>query len=275
MELREWRYINKPAANSNTTSAAGYKKRFEKLIKYHIDHASSELESITRKDIKDYSFRLGEHYNDGHDEFDRDIVVSYDKDSDTFMLRIFVDGKEVDNILRKGYENFVKAIEPYMFLPDGGTPEYDDLLTESLNEWKYANPPKASQPASSTAGGYWKRFNKLIYYHVTHKGRDVDKVVRTKVGKDGFHYTEHHRGGVSGYDYSVVVNINLATDHWTFQTYVDDKPRLGGAGDGYLELLKELRKHLNLPAEGTPDYDSLLTESLSIADEFKLYENLF
>jgi hypothetical protein len=128
MELREWRYMNPPA-----TSPSGYKKRFEKLIKYHIDHASSELESITKKDIKDNGFRLSEHYDNGHHEFDRDIIASYDKASDTFMLRIFIDGKEVDNILRKGYEDFVDAAEDYMFLPDYNTPEYDDLLTESAN----------------------------------------------------------------------------------------------------------------------------------------------
>jgi hypothetical protein len=133
MELREWQYMNKPAGSTaNNSSSSGYKKRFEKLIKYHIDHASSELESITKKDIKEDSFRLSEHYDNGHHEFDRDIIVSYDKVSDTFMLRIFVDGKEVDNILRKGYEDFVKAIEPYMFLPDQGTSEWDDLLTEAL-----------------------------------------------------------------------------------------------------------------------------------------------
>lgn len=268
--LTEW------VAMNNKASSSGYKKRFEKLIKYHIDHASSELESITRKDISNWYFRLIEHYNTGSQEFDRNIIVSVDKATDTFYLNIFVDGKQVYHNDYKSYEEVLEILtDTYMFLPDAGTPEYDDLLTESLNEWKYANPPKASQPASSIAGGYWKRFNKLIYYHVTHKGRDVDKVVRTKVSKDGFHYTEHHRGGVSGYEYDVVVNIDLATDHWTFQTSVDGKPRLGGAGNGYPELLKELRKHLNLPAEGTPDYDSLLTESFSIADEFKLYENLF
>jgi hypothetical protein len=128
MELREWQYMSKPANNSGS-----YKKRFEKLIKYHIDHASSELESITKKDIKDDGFRLTEHYNNGHREFDRDLIVSYDKDSDTFFFRIFIDGKEVDSILRNSYEEFVVAAEPYMFLPDGGTQEYDDLLTESFS----------------------------------------------------------------------------------------------------------------------------------------------
>ena len=270
MKLNEWQLMNKPASNSS----GSYKKKFEKLIKYHIDHASSELESITKKDIKDDSFRLSEHYNTGLSEFDRDMVASYDKDSNTFMLRVFVDSKEVYSTLCYSYEEFVEVAAAYMYLPDSLTPEYDELLTEWVTMKNNSN--ASSQPASSTKGGYWERFNKLIYYHVTHKGRDVDKIVRTKVSKDGFHYTEHHRGGVLGYEYDVVVNIDLATDHWTFQTSVDGKPRLGGAGDGYLELLKELRKHMNLPAEGTNEYDNLLTESISsIADDFKTYENLW
>lgn len=248
--------------NNKTSSSSGYKKRFEKLIKYHIDHASSELESVTTKDISNWHFRLGEHYNTGSQEFDREIAVSVDKVTNTFYLNIFVDGKQVYHNDYKSYEEVLEILtDTYMFLPDEGTQEYDDLLVE----WVAMKNSTASnsQPASSTTGGYWKRFNKLIYYHVTHKGRDVDKVIKTKVSKDGFHYTEHHRGGVSGYEYDVVVNIDLATDHWTFQTSVDGKPRLGGAGDGYLELLKELRKHLNLPAEGTLDYDGLLAESLN------------
>ena len=129
MKLNEFKYMNQPASNS----PGSFKKKFTNLINYHIDHASPALESITKKDIKDYSFHLGEHYNDGYDEFDRDIVVSYDKASGTFLFRLFVDGKEKESILRKGYEDFVKAIEPYMFLPDSGTQEYDDLLTESVN----------------------------------------------------------------------------------------------------------------------------------------------
>ena len=80
MKLNEFKYMNQPTSNT-TTSAGSYKKRFEKLIKYHIDHASSELESITKKDIRDSYFRLSEHYSNGLGEFDRDIVVSYDKGS--------------------------------------------------------------------------------------------------------------------------------------------------------------------------------------------------
>ena len=127
MKLNEWKSM-KPQA-----SASGYKKRFEKLIKYHIDHASSELESITKKDIKDYSFHLGEHYNDTKYEFDREIIVAYDKKSDSFFLHIFVNGSELQSIQAESYEDLVKYLEPYMYLPDSGTAEYNDLLTEALS----------------------------------------------------------------------------------------------------------------------------------------------
>ena len=118
---------------NNNNSSGSYKKRFEKLIKYHIDHASSELERIIRKDIRDNYFHLTEHYNNGNEEFDRDIVVSYDIDSDTFFFRIFVDRKEVHSKLCNSYDDFVAVASGYMFLPDEGTQEYDDLLVESIS----------------------------------------------------------------------------------------------------------------------------------------------
>jgi hypothetical protein len=156
-----------------------------------------------------------------------------------------------------------------------------------LREWQYMNPPQvagtsgqvtsgsSSASTSSTKGGYWERFNRLLFYHVNYKSPAVDKIVRTQVRKDGFHYTEHHRAGLSGYDKDVIVKIDPATESWTLQTYIDGKPHLGGAGDGYTNLLKELRKYLTLPVAGTPEYTKLLTESASIADDFKLYENLW
>jgi hypothetical protein len=132
MRLLEWQYMSKPAAS--TASSSGYKKRFEKLIKYHIDHASSELERVIRKDIRNDSFLLGEHYNDGKNEFDRDIIVSVEADG-TFYLNIFVDGKEV---YRNEYESYEELLElltgSYMYLPDEGTQDYDELLTEALTE---------------------------------------------------------------------------------------------------------------------------------------------
>jgi hypothetical protein len=271
MNLREWRYVNPPAGNSSS-----YKKRFEKLIKYHIDHASSELESITKKDIKDDSFRLSEHYNNGHHEFDRDIIVSYDKDSDTFMLRIFVDGKEVDDILRKGYEDFVDAAEDYMFLPDYNTPEYDDLLTESLlNEWKYMNnSPKASQPASSKTNK--EKFKELTDYMANHIGSLTIRAEIVRVDDNGFTYKEYYKSAVGKQDYvtTLLVGYSRFNSSWRYELYLDTNLIKEVQGSGWEELLEALEKYFHVPKIGSPEYKSL-TESISIADEFKLYENLF
>ena len=137
----------KQASNSSsrvfTEESTGLRIRFDKgdgnkngysgIDHYHIDHASSELESITRKDISNRHFRFSEHYNTGTTEFDRDIIVNWDKNTDTFFFRIFVDGKEVYSKLCNSYEEFVEVAEGYMFLPGPGTEEYNDLLTESLS----------------------------------------------------------------------------------------------------------------------------------------------
>ncbi len=273
MELREWKYMNPPqvaGTSGQITSggSSGYKKRFEKLIKYHIDHASSELESITRKDIGNGYFRLSEHWYHAArpDGYDRDITVHYNQSTDTFSISIYIDHNEVEDTKEIGYENFLKFLKNYIWLPKIGSAEYNDLLTESLTEWQLMNSPtqQTQAPASSTKGGYWERFNRLLYYHVKHKSPSVDRIVRTQVRKDGFHYTEHHRAGTSGYEKDIVVNIDLAaTENWKLQTYINGKPHVGGAGDGYTNLLKELRKYLTLPTVGTPEYKELLTESFS------------
>lgn len=273
--LTEWVVMKN---NSNTS--AGYKKRFEKLIKYHIDHASSELESITKKDIKDDSFRLSEHYNNGHHEFDRDIVVSYDKDSDTFMLRIFVDGKEVDNILRKGYEDFVDAAEDYMFLPDSGTQEYDDLLTESLNEWQLMNPPKASQSASTTSSKTNKeKFAELLQYMVDHKLSTVVKTDISKLDEDGFTYRElrHPVGLEQAYELATIVNYGYGKNNssWQVSVYKSGRNIDVFTGEGWDELLGALDTRYNVPARGSIEYKSICESASSIADDFKLYENLW
>ena len=147
MKLQEWKSMNsKPTVNS---ASGSYKKRFEKLIKYHIDHASSELESVTTKDIKPYGFHLGEHYNDGHNEFDRDIVASADKNTGILTFSVFVDGKEVCRRECQDYEEFVNELgDSYMYVTTlKGTPDYEDLLVE----WIDANGKKINPAASSAS----------------------------------------------------------------------------------------------------------------------------
>lgn len=284
--LTEW-----VAMNNKASSSTGYKKRFEKLIKYHIDHASSELESITKKDIKDYSFRLGEHYNDGKDEFDRAIIVAYDSSSDTFFAHIFVDTEEVQSQQVESYDKLVRFLEPYMYLPDGGTPEYDELLTES--GWvvmkNNSSTSSTTAPVSNTSfESYKNRFKKLFNYATKHRHLSVDQTEIEKLSEDEhtsmFHFTHHVLGGVQGFDYDleIILSINKPQGNWYLLVYEGGKGQSYDKiadlqGPDYETLLKALSDYIEVPAVGSAEYKDLLQESIntSIADDFKLYENLW
>lgn len=265
---------------STTSSNTFYKDKFKKLLDYHMAHStalSMSIDKLSEDDAK-ASFSYVEEYEDVKGKVSESLIgVRYYKDTEAWSVKVYINGILVADKQGAGFNILIAELDIRMTLPPRNSTEYQDLC-----EWLDAKGNKvgssSSQPASkpsSTTRGYWERFNKLIYYHVTHKSPAVDKIVRTKVSKDGFHYTEHIRAGTTGYEKDVVVNIDLATESWKFQIYVDGQPYTGGAGDDYVNLLKELRKHMNLPAEGTLDYDEILNESLSYADDFKLYENLW
>lgn len=272
MRLNEFRYMNTPASNSS----GSYKKRFEKLIKYHIDHASSELESITKKDIKDNYFRLSEHYNTGSSEFDRDLVVTYDKDSNTFMLRIFVDSKEVYSTLCYSYEEFVEAAEGYMFLPDSMTPEYDDLLTEWVAMKNTFNTSQSTSSASTKTNR--ERFTSLLYYMMKHKAIVVDKAEVVRLDDAGFTYKEH-RKSATGNDFTLTLLVGFGRgtyyNHWEYELYKNDKLLEKNSGEGFESFLWNISAYFNTPKVGSPEHQSLTESYSSIADDFKTYENLW
>lgn len=265
MTLNEWKdsngnKINLSSSPGNTkASSTSYKKRFEKLIKYHIDHASSELESITKKDIRDNYFHLGEHYNTGHTEFDRDVVASYDENSGTFFFRILVDGKEVESALRQSYDKFVKAIEAYMFLPNWNTPEYNELLTE----WVDSNGKKVNTNSTAPASTPVKKVDQTYRYQRLLHQMDTD----------GTTYTVNE---LTSTDLDITVDCpnrpldieiiyDPASDTYTLIT-------LGKklAGCKYEEDILELLLIAKI-IKGT----ELCESASSIAADFKTYENLW
>lgn len=265
MELREWQYMNKSAANSSS-----YKKRFTKLINYHISHASSELERIVRKAIKDDGFFLGEHYNNGSDEFDRDIIVNIDKNND-WSFSVLLDGKETAHETGNGWEDLIRALSFYFETPDVGTEDYDDLLTESLNEWQLMNSPKATQTASSKTNK--EKFTELVAYIQKHKNSSAIFTTVSVPTDTGFEY-EEQRAFEDGSEHSLSIEVSLGK-HNLFTIYVDvDGQRKTLMANGWEEFLRYLKNYFNVPSLGTPEHKSL-TESASIAEDFKIYENLW
>ena len=271
MKLSEWKVMNQSASNSS----GSYKKRFEKLIKYHIDHASSELESITKKDIRDNYFRLSEHYNTGHTEFDRDIVASYDKDSDTFFLRVFVNSKEVYSKLCDSYENFVEAAESYLYLPDPGTQEYDDLLVEWVamkNTSNTSSPTNNKTPSDNYT--LWKTFVEAVFDYID----SIPELSDLKTSQYGEGSTGVWKS-LRIYDnlpegHDIKIRFNIETEDFEITASYEDFNT--ARGHGFNLLMSTLNDIAFTIFElGGFDFLSLKESFSSIADDFKTYENLW
>lgn len=272
MKLQEWKSMNsKPTASAASTSGS-YKKRFEKLIKYHIDHASSELESVTTKDIKPYGFHLGEHYNTGKEEFNRDIVASADKNTGILTFGVFVDGKEVCRRECKDYEEFVNELgDSYMYVTTlKGTPDYEDLLVE----WVDSNGKKvslsnssnstSSQPASLNntlkAKSQVKRYSKLT------KQIDADGLcTNRRTNKFNNTTLDITLNTAKTKDLNIRIVYDPADDDYELIT--NGKTSLSGC-DYENDILPIL-------IAGGIISNTNLCESTSFADDFKLYENMW
>lgn len=269
MELREWKYMTQAGSISGntaqaSTSSGGYKKRFEKLLKYHLDKVSKVpmlgFEKLTRKAVTDYGFRLGEIYNISSGKLDRTVIVTV-ASSGTFYLRIEIDGRIVDSSSYESYEELIASLAySYLVLPDAGTKEYNDLLTESLNEWKTMNPStssKASQPASKSKSQE-DRYKKLIAQI------DADGISTYKVNK------------LTGTELDINVSTKLKSDihvRIIYNPNTDDYILAAGkgltGGWTYEDILSTLET-------ATVIKNTDLCESaFSIAEDFELYDFLW
>lgn len=262
MELREWKYIIKPTGSTtNNSSSAGYKKRFERLIKYHLDHASSELESVTRKDISDWHFRLGEHYNIGSQEFDRDIIVVFDKATSTFSLAVFVDDKQVAKMQCEEYEVLVELLDgDYMYLARKGTKDFDTLISESLNEWQLMNPPQATTSKNSNTENHAFRYDKLLDQIIA-DGIATYKL--NKLTKDTLDITVDTKRVK---DLNIKIIYNQADDDYELIT--NNKTSLSGC-DYEKDIL------FLLQAGGVINNTNLCESEYALADDFQLYDFLW
>jgi hypothetical protein len=98
-----------------------------------------------------------------------------------------------------------------------------------------------------------------------------------------FHFIHHVLGGVQGFDYDleIILAINKPKGNWYLLVYEFDGKTHDKIADlqgpDYETLLKALSDYIEVPAVGSAEYKDLLQESIntSIADDFKLYENLW
>ena len=132
--LWEWQQMNK-TNNSSTTSSTGYKNRFKKLIDYAQAHTAPVVTKTEVVKLDNYSFEYKEYFEtDDGVKWVSSIEASTSRFDNKWSIRI-----KTDEILRatksgEGYEDLIRALGFYMNTPIYGTPEYNNLLIESLTE---------------------------------------------------------------------------------------------------------------------------------------------
>lgn len=132
--LYEWKQMNK-TNNSSTSSSTGYKNRFKKLIDYAQAHTAPVVTKTEVVKLDNYSFEYKEYFEtDDGVKWVSSIEANTSRFDDKWSIRY-----KTDEILRatksgEGYEDLIRALGFYMNAPNYGTPEYDNLLVESLTE---------------------------------------------------------------------------------------------------------------------------------------------
>lgn len=135
-----------------------------------------------------------------------------------------------------------------------------------LNEWKDASgkkitvPIKSSSGNKTSSGGFKKRLEKLVDYHIAHKDKSVDKIVERYVADYGFIYSEHHGGGIGGYTKKITALIDK-DENWEYSVFMDDKKLLQSSGKTWEKFVYSISDYLALPlVTSDPDYQELLKE---------------
>lgn len=133
--LYEWTYDNGNTKSSTTKASSpandkNYKNRFTKLLDYVKAHSKAERKEI--KQINNNGFHYSEHHNEKGYEWDTDILAATSKFTYDWAIQYWIDGKYDSGEQGKGYEDLVRALSFYINTPSVGTPEYNNLLKESV-----------------------------------------------------------------------------------------------------------------------------------------------
>jgi len=192
---------------------------------------------------------------------------------------VSVDGKPTDDLSGMGWTELLKTLRAYITVPVVSTPEYKSLLTEWVDS-KGNKISKVSQPASSSSSTPSKtnkeKFTDLIDYMMKHKSSLVTKAEIIRLDDGGFTYKEQWHSPSAGQDYilTLLVGYSRFNSSWRYELYMDTSLIKEAQGSGWEDLLEELEKYFHVPKACMKEYKDLC-ESLSIADDFKLYENLW
>jgi hypothetical protein len=279
--LIEWKDTNGNKVSTTSTQASakpsgGSEKRFKKLLDYHIAHKDKDVDKIIQNDINPYGFTYVEHHTNGIGGYTKKVHTLMNARGD-WTFSVFIDDKEIVHKNGKGWETFVHDMSFDLNLPIFTTdPEYQDLL-----EWVDAKGQKvnhtssASQPTSKGSSKTNKeKFADLVDYMQKHKDSSIIFTSVHGPNDTGFEY-EEQRAFTNGDEYNLSVEVECKFGDLFFIHLDMDGNRLATkSASGWEDFLLKLKAYFHVPKVGSPEYISL-TESFSIADDFKAYENLW
>jgi hypothetical protein len=249
------------ASGNNKTSSGDYKKRFEKLLNYHIAHKDKSVDKVFPPNIMPYGFTYVEHHGDGINGYTKKVTAAITYDTEEWVFNVYMDGREVARETGKTWEKFVWNIANYLALPQvSSDPEYQELLEFVDASGKKVNLPKTSTKNTvTTKGSYWKRFEKLLEYAIAHKASNVGFISLKDITDTYLKFIEYYsRGNV---DHTVYrITIDPATEEWNIKVDCSNGTKDNDSGTGWANLLKQLRYYITIPVVGTPEYKDLMFE---------------
>lgn len=162
------------------------------------------------------------------------------------------------------------------------------ITDRRLCEWKDKNGNKITSKSSSTAPSpattnsttltIADQLKNMLYYHISHKPAWVIQYKINNLSDEGFYYEELCRGNAGTYTRDIVGVLDDKSN-WVVATYQDGKLSHNwfGEGTGVKAMLNKLKEVgiLVFPATGTTEHRAIFNESLSFAEDFKLYESLW
>lgn len=175
--------------------------------------------------------------------------------------------------------------------------DYDDLLdalieegimaNTDLCEWVDNNGNKINLPRASTStstkSSYKEKLQKLLDYHLANDYNIKNKSSKGTIDllsedndKALFKYRETWDDSLGDTHETITCASYFKKDStWWILRFVDNKQTVSTDGSKFDELIRELNKYLTLPPLKSSEYQNLLESLASIAEEFKIYENLW
>lgn len=256
-----------PTPSTSGTSSGSFKKRLNKLINYYGQHHPAEVDFITVNLLTNDTLDFTEYYDD------RSAVrynIYIGPATEAWRLKISMNGKLKDDIAGQGWPELLKTLRPYITVPVTTTPGYKELLTEWLDSdgkkvSQASAPPATTSSNKKSTVDFTDRFTKLCK-HLT----DLHGRVRIT-------YLEPQRFSCRILDkndnFLLVIKIDYLPETKRFRVslYANEEIKADNV------YMKDWDYLLDQFLACGIIKDKKLCESVesSIADDFKLYENLW